>query len=198
MQKPIQEADLLRVVDSFIEFSPRADDGTSVDPFICFCPCAADDTTINGFGVSPRDADGRTSIDDSVASAAVRESVSSTYRPTDEPPAVSMSAVRDSVTSRGSVTSTGEDPAVFRLLTSDSAFVDGSGAAARDHAISTVPDVSSGVIQESVTSPGDAQPVFKVLLADDSRANQMAISRLLRAQGVDVTVVGRCGWNRED
>jgi len=34
-----------------------------------------------------------------------------------------------------------------------------------------------------------AAAVFRVLVAEDSRANQMAISRLLRAQGVDVTVV---------
>jgi CheY-like chemotaxis protein len=31
--------------------------------------------------------------------------------------------------------------------------------------------------------------MFRVLLVEDSRANQLAISRLLRAQGVDVTVV---------
>ena len=51
--------------------------------------------------------------------------------------------------------------------------------------------------RDSVTSTGECdqppsdQPlaVFKVLLAEDSRANQVAISRLLRAQGVDVIAV---------
>jgi hypothetical protein len=50
-----------------------------------------------------------------------------------------------------------------------------------------------GVLQMTT---GESPGVFRVLLAEDSRANQMAISRGLRAQGVDVTVVGRCRLKR--
>ena len=48
-------------------------------------------------------------------------------------------------------------------------------------------DGSGGAVWDSVTDVSPA--AFRVLLAEDSRANQLAISRLLSAQGVDVTVV---------
>jgi hypothetical protein len=43
---------------------------------------------------------------------------------------------------------------------------------------------SGGPVRDSLTSTGDmpAPGAFRVLLAEDSRANQMAISRLLKAQ----------------
>ena len=63
------------------------------------------------------------------------------------------------------------------------------GSAARD-SVTSVPSPPVGAIKDSVASIESPAPaVFRVLLAEDSRANQLAISRLLRAQGVDVAVV---------
>jgi len=92
---------------------------------------------------------------------------------TDESPAVLESVARDSVTSGHAIwTTLTESPADEWAGASR-----GPGPAWGDSA--------SSHPRSSTTSPA----VFKVLLAEDSRANQVAISRLLRAQGVDVTVV---------
>jgi CheY-like chemotaxis protein len=44
-------------------------------------------------------------------------------------------------------------------------------------------------VQRIITSPEAVSPSFRVLVAEDSRANQLVIKRMLEMHGVDVTVV---------
>ena len=90
--------------------------------------------------------------------------------------------VWDSVTS-DSPTGTADSPTVFRGAVQDS--------------VTSTATTSTGVFRgrgatrDSVTSTGESTPpaAFRVLLAADSRANEVVTRLLLMAQGVDVTVV---------
>ena len=54
-----------------------------------------------------------------------------------------------------------------------------------EHITSDVPTS----VQRIITSPEAVSPSFRVLVAEDSRANQLMIKRMLEMHGVDVTVV---------